>query len=167
MNVCPAIIASGVRTGQICARTPGVNLTYCRYHRRQEIDFPADIEHNLNVNTIGENNLNETTGTTHVSCAICHDTISLHGLAVILPCGHACLCLSCTKMFGPTKRYKVCPLCQKPITSITKLFYPTLVDDAPIGPIGNAPIGPIGNAPIGPPVRRNLFQRFLAKFFCR
>ena len=165
MASCPAILASGDRNGQICDRTPIVNRTYCWYHRRQELNTNHEIKNNL---VVGDHQVNNhvivddhhQAGYIQVTCVICHEIVTMDNLFSIVPCGHTCLCYDCVKHFGPTQRFKSCPVCQRLIAKITKLFYPTLIQNEIGNPIQNE-IGQPHNRP-----RRTLYQK-IKLLFCR
>lgn len=55
-------------------------------------------------------------------CKICFDKKIK---TVIIPCGHACLCISCARNLGLGKKLSdktLCPICRNPFTMINKLF---------------------------------------------
>jgi len=51
-------------------------------------------------------------------CSVCYDAYATH---LFFPCGHFCICKRCKIPYeNGTKR--VCPICQKEFTNITKVF---------------------------------------------
>jgi len=55
-------------------------------------------------------------------CAVCHD---LDAVRAVIPCGHLCLCDSCTETLASTKTSKSiqsCPLCRGNLLSTIKIY---------------------------------------------
>jgi len=80
----------------------------------QPITFPQQTQQPIqetNQNGIGENKEDHTKDDS--SCVICWDSIPE---AVIVDCGHLCVCMECTK--GLNK----CPICRKDIILVIKVF---------------------------------------------
>uniref|UniRef100_A0A6B2LQ64 RING-type domain-containing protein n=1 Tax=Arcella intermedia TaxID=1963864 RepID=A0A6B2LQ64_9EUKA len=52
-------------------------------------------------------------------CVICLDEKREH---VLVPCGHLCICSSCSGPFSKTQPH-ICPVCRAPFTATYKVYY--------------------------------------------
>jgi hypothetical protein len=54
-------------------------------------------------------------------CPICYGVLTSENTACVMPCMHACLCVSCANSSG--NPIKQCPLCRGSVEKIAKLFF--------------------------------------------